>query len=236
MKLFLIISRLSVCLEAGAIALQGYPSSVFRQAVEMNNVLPEITPLFDKNLPLLQCLITCIVFPSCLSVFASKQGETCKGCQFSHRHKTGLHFLHIEGEIYYAKVHECTTPGYIWNPTHLYCYKYHAVGKTCDDASSECRKEDSRSHLFLVDSNNALSFLQNIIDIYQQPLYLQGKRQNENSQFFDDFGKIMTFFNWTEGEPKSIIDALYIRTINRFSALIEVSKGNFKRHFMCFIM
>lgn len=103
MKLFFIISRLSVCLEAGVIALQGYPSSVFRQAVEMNNVLPEIAPLFEKTLPLLQCLISCIALPSCLSVFASKQGETCKGYQFSHRHKTGINFLHVEGVTYYAK-------------------------------------------------------------------------------------------------------------------------------------
>lgn len=103
MKLFFIISRLSVCLEAGVIALQGYQSSVFRQAVEMNNVLPEIAPLFEKTLPLLQCLISCIALPSCLSVFASKQGETCKGYQFSHRHKTGINFLHVEGVTYYAK-------------------------------------------------------------------------------------------------------------------------------------
>lgn len=103
MKLFFIISRLSVCLEAGVIALQGYPSSVFRQAVEMNNVLPEIAPLFEKTLPLLQCLISCIALPSCLSVFASKQGETCKGYQFAHRHKTGINFLHVEGVTYYAK-------------------------------------------------------------------------------------------------------------------------------------
>lgn len=67
-------------------------------------------------------------------------------------------------------------------------------------------------------------------------MYLQGKRQNEYSQFFDDFGKRMTFFNWTKGEPKPIIDGLYIRTISRFSALIEVSKGHLNRHFMCFIM
>lgn len=78
--------------------------------------------------------------------------------------------LETLGLIYIA-VYECTAPGYTWNPTHLYCYKYHAVGKTCDDASSECRKEDSRSHLFLVDSNNALSFLQNIIGIFETCLF-----------------------------------------------------------------
>lgn len=69
--------------------------------------------------------------------------------------------------LFYVAVYECTTPGYTWNPTHLYCYKYHTLGKTCEDASTECRKEDSRSHLFLVDSNNALSFLQNIIGIFE---------------------------------------------------------------------
>lgn len=69
--------------------------------------------------------------------------------------------------LFYVAVHECTTPGYTWNPTHLYCYKYHTLGKTCEDASTECRKEDFRSHLFLVDSNNALSFLQNIIGIFE---------------------------------------------------------------------
>lgn len=62
-----------------------------------------LAPLFEKTLPLLQCLISCIALPSCLSVFASKQGETCKGYQFSHRHKTGINFLHVEGVTYYAK-------------------------------------------------------------------------------------------------------------------------------------
>lgn len=76
-KSFLIISKFSVCLEADVIALHGYPYNVFRQVVEMN-VLPERAPLFNKNLLLLQCMISCVVLPSCLSVFASKQGGTCK--------------------------------------------------------------------------------------------------------------------------------------------------------------
>lgn len=64
--------------------------------------------------------------------------------------------------------HECTTPGYAWNPTHLYCYKYHTVKKPAENASTECSREDSRSHLFLVDSDNAFLFLQKILGIYKQ--------------------------------------------------------------------
>lgn len=64
--------------------------------------------------------------------------------------------------------HECTTPGYAWNPTHLYCYKYHTVKKLAENASTECSREDSRSHLFLVDSDNAFLFLQKILGIYKQ--------------------------------------------------------------------
>lgn len=53
-----------MCLGAGVIALQDYPYSVFRQVVEMNNVLPEMEPLFDKNIPLLQYMISCVVLSS----------------------------------------------------------------------------------------------------------------------------------------------------------------------------
>lgn len=61
--------------------------------------------------------------------------------------------------------HECTTPGYILDPIHLYCYKYHTEGETRENASTECSQEDSRSHLFLVDSDNAFLFLQKILGI-----------------------------------------------------------------------
>lgn len=54
--------------------------------------------------------------------------------------------------------HECTTPGYAWNPTHLYCYKYHTVKKPAENASTECSREDSRSHLFLVIRTRIMHF------------------------------------------------------------------------------
>lgn len=65
---------------AGVIALQDYPYSVFRQVVEMNIVLPEMVhvPLFDKNIPLLQCMISCVVLSSCLLVLPQDREERAK--------------------------------------------------------------------------------------------------------------------------------------------------------------
>lgn len=103
MRVVSTILKISVCIGAGAIISTEFSSSVFRQNVDMVNLVPDLEPLFIKNLPLLQCMISCVDLSSCLSVYASKQGGTCKGYQFSHRHKTGLNFRHVEGEIYYFK-------------------------------------------------------------------------------------------------------------------------------------
>lgn len=54
------------------------------------------------------------------------------------------------------------------------------------------------------------------LDIYPGRIYLQGKRRSETLPFLDDFGKILTVFNWTEGEPKSTVGTFYIRTASRF--------------------
>lgn len=97
------ILKISVCIGAGLIISKGFSSTVFRQNVDMDNLVPDLEPLFIKNIPLLECMISCVDLPSCLSVFVSKQGGTCKGFYFSHRHKAGLNFRHVEDEIHYFR-------------------------------------------------------------------------------------------------------------------------------------
>lgn len=92
MRVFSTILRMSVCIGAGVIISKEFQSSIFRRNVDMDNLVPDLEPLFIKNIPLLQCMISCVDLPSCLSVYASKLGGTCKGYRFSHRHKTGLNF------------------------------------------------------------------------------------------------------------------------------------------------
>lgn len=74
------------------------------------------------------------------------------------------------------------------------------------------------------------------LDIYPKNMYLHGKRQNETLPFLDDFGKIMTVFNWTEGEPKSNLGTFYIKTASRYTTSMNTAKGLWKRRFICFIM
>lgn len=103
MRVFSTILKISVCIGSGVIISKEFQSSLFRRNVDMDNLVPDLEPLFIKNIPLLQCMISCVDLPSCLSVYASELGGTCKGYRFSHRHKTGLNFRHVEGEIYYFK-------------------------------------------------------------------------------------------------------------------------------------
>lgn len=93
MRVFSTILKLSVCIGAGVITSKEFQSSIFRRNVDMDNLVPDLEPLFIKNIPLLQCMISCVELPLCLSVYASELGGT----------KTGLNFRHVEGEIYYFK-------------------------------------------------------------------------------------------------------------------------------------
>lgn len=65
--------------------------------------VPDKRPLFNKTIPLLQCMNLCLSMPSCLSVFVSK-GETCKGYYFTHRYLTGLLFGILKKKHISAKV------------------------------------------------------------------------------------------------------------------------------------
>lgn len=166
--------------------------NTFSQVPNMNNIIPDTDPLFKEKVSLLQCMSLCVTLLPCLSVFFAKRGS-CRGYQLSHRHLNGVGFLRAEGETYYYKEHNCLTTGYTWNSTHEYCYKYHTKWRIPSGAINRCYMEDPRSHLFLVDSENALEFLQYIIDLYETIMYLQGKRKDGSSPFLDDFGRNITF-------------------------------------------
>lgn len=72
MRVISAILKISVCIGAGLIISKGFSSTVFRQNVDMDNLVPDLEPLFIKNIPLLECMISCVDLPSCLSVFVSK--------------------------------------------------------------------------------------------------------------------------------------------------------------------
>lgn len=73
-------------------------------------------------------------------------------------------------------------------------------------------------------------------DLYGTIVYLQGKRKDGSSPFLDDFGRIITFFNWKENEPSTRDRDVYIRTTAANYALMEVSTGSTYKNFICFIM
>lgn len=70
MRVFSTILKISVCIGSGVIISKEFQSSIFRRNVDMDNLVPDLEPLFIKNIPLLQCMISCVDLPSCLSVYA----------------------------------------------------------------------------------------------------------------------------------------------------------------------
>lgn len=104
MRVLFAILEFSVCIAAGVINSKGFLTSVFHQYVNMNNLVPDLKLFLNKNLLLFQCMFSCLYFTSCLSLFVSKHVGTGKGYQFQHRHKTGLNFVHIEGEIFKLQI------------------------------------------------------------------------------------------------------------------------------------
>ncbi|XP_052677802.1 uncharacterized protein LOC128158867 [Crassostrea angulata] len=205
------------------------------QNFDMQYIVPEKEPLFNETIPLMQCMVLCLSMSSCLSVFVSNK-NTCNGYHFTHRHPTGIQFHRSEDDSYFYKVHECNTPGYTWNSTHQYCYKYHTTRKTYEEARTACSQDDPRSHLFLVDSERDFVFLQYIIDLYGKIMYLQGIRKDRSSPLLNDFGGEMTFFMWDENEPIADSSRVYLRTNNLNPTSMKVTRGQMARHFLCFIM
>lgn len=73
-------------------------------------------------------------------------------------------------------------------------------------------------------------------DLYGNKLYLQGMRKDASSPFLNDFGEEMIFFLWNENEPESHSESIYLRTSISNSTLMEVSRGEIYRRFLCYIM
>lgn len=73
-------------------------------------------------------------------------------------------------------------------------------------------------------------------DLYGNKLYLQGMRKDASSPFLNDFGGEMIFFLWNENEPESHSESIYLRTSISNSTLMEVSRGEIYRRFLCYIM
>lgn len=73
-------------------------------------------------------------------------------------------------------------------------------------------------------------------DLYGNKLYLQGMRKDASSPFLNDFGGEIPFFLWNENEPKSHSESIYLRTSFSNSTLMEVSRGEIYRKFLCYIM
>lgn len=84
-----------------------YFEDCFMQYFDMKFLVPEIEPLFNETIPMMQCMVRCLSMSSCLSVFVSNE-NTCNGYHFTHRHVIGLQFHYSENDFYFFKGNFCT--------------------------------------------------------------------------------------------------------------------------------
>lgn len=103
----------------------------FLQELNPRNGIPDAAPLFytDSLLddPLLACLMRCLSYSKCMSVFLSTTG-VCRGYPFLHFQNGSIGLVFSEGETYFQKGEFLFKSSFIGvflkSTCHSFCYNH----------------------------------------------------------------------------------------------------------------